>query len=98
MTGSSKARVVAILLIINIVEVVLQCHGAARQKVAEQQCIKDCGFRVVKCAIECNKNGGYNIYSCTVECGRSNVVCLASCVRLPPPPPPPMFQDLYVTM
>lgn len=83
------------LLITNIVGIALQHHRAAGQEAAEQKCIKHCGFRVVKCAMECDKNGGYNRYSCVIQCGSSNMACLASCVRLPPPPPPPLlFQDL----
>ncbi|WOG83914.1 hypothetical protein DCAR_0103092 [Daucus carota subsp. sativus] len=94
MRGSSKARTVAILLIMYTytVGLVFQCDGASEQReAAGQKCIKDCGFRVVKCGIACNKYGEYNIYSCVVECGRSNMICLASCVRLPPPPPPPLM-------
>lgn len=95
MTDSRKARVEAMLLIINVVGIVFQHHRAAGQEVAEQKCIKHCGFRVVKCAIECVENGGYNSYSCVVQCGHSNIPCLASCIRLPPPPPPPLlFQSL----
>lgn len=83
------------LLIINIVGIALQHHRVAGKEAAEQKCIKHCGFRVVKCAMECDKNGGYNRYSCVIQCGSSNMACLASCVRLPPPPPPPLlFQDL----